>query len=99
VQYASIGRHSFWSFNSPARTVKRGHKVRITAFANFRLHWSADNWQTINDVDSAGTQFGIHFVDVAVPESPSANITPVRFTFFWTESGKWEGRDFEIAVT
>lgn len=66
----------FWSFNSPARTVKQGHKVRITALANFRLHWSADNWQTISDLDSAGTKFGLYFVDVDVPDSHKANLTP-----------------------
>jgi glucoamylase len=88
----------FWSFNSPARTVKQGHTVRITAFAKFRLQWSADNWQTISDLDSAGTKFGLYFVDVAVPDKPKANVTPLRFTFLWTESGTWEGRDFEIVV-
>ena len=90
-----FGNIQFWSFNSPARTVKQGHKVRITAFADFRLHWSVDNWHTIRDSKSAGTKFGVYFVDLA---DPKANLAPVRFTFFWTESAKWEGRDFEIAV-
>jgi glucoamylase len=88
----------FWSFNCPARSVRQGHKLRITALASFRLHWSADNWQTISDLYSAGTEFGLYYVDLVIPDSPKADLTPVRFTFFWTESGRWEGRDFEIAV-
>ena len=22
----------------------------------------------------------------------------IRFTFFWTDAGRWEGRDFEVPV-
>ena len=73
----------FWSFNSPARTVKQGHRVRITAFASFLLHWSADNWQTISDLDSAVTKFGLYFVDVAVPDSPKAS--PNATCFFYAK--------------
>ena len=88
----------FWSFNSPAKTVKPGQRLRITAFAAFRLHWSADNWQTISNSDSARTTLGIYFVDLTVADGPKDNPAPVRFTFFWKESSKWEGRDFEIAA-
>jgi len=41
------------------------------------------------------TALGIHFADVAVP---SAQRSAVRFTFFWPEGGRWEGRDFGIEV-
>lgn len=88
----------FWSFDSPARTVRQGHKVRITAFAKFRLRWSEDGWETVNDLDSGGTKLGVCFVDLAVPESAAGNPIALRFTFFWTESEKWEGRDFAILV-
>jgi glucoamylase len=83
----------FWSFHTPAKSVGRGHKLRITAVAPFRLHWSADDWQSFEDRDSTGTSLGLDYVDLDIQDQG-----PIRFTFFWTKSGKWEERDFEVAV-
>jgi len=47
------------------------------------------------DTDSTPTAFGIDFADIPVAAGQSA---PIRFTFFWRESRRWEGRDFEIDV-
>jgi hypothetical protein len=38
---------------------------------------------------------GPEFVDVQVPREQQA---PLRFTFFWTDRGCWEGRDYEVGV-
>jgi glucoamylase len=87
----------FWSFRSPAKTVQRGHTLRITALVDFRLRWSLDNWQSINDRDSTGTSLGLSYVDLHVNAS-AENHVPARFTFFWVGSGTWEGVDFEVTV-
>jgi hypothetical protein len=34
-------------------------------------------------------------VDIQVPPAQRA---PVRFTFFWTVAGRWEGRDFQVGT-
>jgi glucoamylase len=88
--YANI---QFWSINTPAKTVGRGHKLRITALKDFRLRWSVDNWATTNDHASISTSLGLDYVDLEIGDQG-----PVRFTFFWTEPGTWESRDFEVAV-
>ncbi len=83
----------FWSVNTPAKYVAPGHKLRITALAPFRLRWSVDNWSTVNDRESTDTSLGLDYVDLDIGDRG-----PVRFTFFWTKSGAWENRDFEVQV-
>jgi glucoamylase len=83
----------FWSINTPAKQVGRGHKLRITALKDFCLRWSVDDWATTNDRASISTSLGLDYVDLEIEERG-----PVRFTFFWMEAGTWESRDFEVAV-
>jgi len=49
----------------------------------------------VHDSPSVSTAVGSDFVDIAVPAGQAA---PLRFTFFWTEPGRWEGRDFVVAI-
>ncbi|MEK7378686.1 MAG: glycoside hydrolase family 15 protein, partial [Candidatus Binatota bacterium] len=84
-----------WKPNRQVCTVKKRCTLRIMAPAPFRLHWSRDDWQNVEDAPSLSTSLGIEFVDIPVAETQHA---PIRFTFFWTGSGRWEGRDYEVAV-
>jgi glucoamylase len=84
-----------WKFTRQARSVKRGYVLRIQVLASFRLHWSGDEWQTANDTHSTTTTLGVEFVDIPILAAQQA---PVRFTFFWPESDRWEGRDYLVAV-
>jgi glucoamylase len=84
-----------WKHNRQCPTVQRGYTLRIQCRAAFRLHWSADEWQTINDTPSTATALGIEFTDIAIASEQRA---PVRFTFFWNESEQWEGKDYVVAV-
>jgi glucoamylase len=84
-----------WKPNRQPCAVRRGYTLRIQAPAPFRLHWSADEWQTPQDAPSSPTTLGIEFVDIAIPPGQRA---PIRFNFFWTESGRWEGRDYAVTV-
>ncbi len=38
---------------------------------------------------------GHEYVDIRVAPGQKA---PVRFTFFWTTVGHWEGRDFQVGI-
>lgn len=84
-----------WKPNRKVCRVKKGYTLRIQAPAPFRLHWSRDDWQNVEDTISSPSGLGVEFVDITV--SPT-QVAPFRFTFFWTESGRWEGRDYEVAV-
>jgi glucoamylase len=84
-----------WKFTRQARNVKRGYVLRIQVPATFRLHWSDDEWKTVNDTPSSTTTLGVEFVDIPILAAQRA---PIRFTFFWTASGHWEGRDYMVSV-
>jgi len=84
-----------WKFTRQVRAVKRGYVLRIQAQASFRLHWSDDEWQTVKDTPSSATTLGVEFVDIPILAAQQA---PIRFTFFWTLSEAWEGRDYLVSV-
>ena len=84
-----------WKPNRNVRSIKPGITLRVQAPAAFRLRWSIDEWQTVNDTLSSNTDLGIGFVDIPIHASQRA---PVRFTFFWTAQERWEGRDHEVAI-
>ena len=84
-----------WKFTRQVRSVKHGYVLRIQALASFRLHWSDDEWQTAKDTPSSGNVLGVDFADIPIIATQSA---PIRFTFFWTGSNSWEGRDFMVSI-
>lgn len=94
---AGVGRKDLeiWKPVRQVREVETGHTLRIQAPVRFRLRWSPDEWQTIADSDSISSGLGIEYVDL--PILP-AQRSPIRFTFFWTDADRWEGRDYEVTV-
>lgn len=84
-----------WKPNRQPRTVVRGYTLRLQSPAAFRLRWTRDEWQNAMDTMSSPTALGIEFADIPISEDQQA---PIRFTFFWTQTNRWEGRDYEVAV-
>ncbi len=84
-----------WKPIRQVRQIAAGNVLRVQAPAPFLLHWTADEWQTVKDTTTNSSNLGICFVDIPVPTRQKA---PVRFTFFWTQSERWEGRDYEVKV-
>lgn len=84
-----------WKTNRRVRAVKRGYTLRVQASNSFRLHWTADEWTTVQDTPSSATALGIEFVDIPIVAAQRA---PIRFTFLWTKSNSWEGRDYVVAI-
>ncbi len=84
-----------WKFNRQVRTVAAGSTLRVQAASSFRLRWTHDEWTTLKDGDALTTAVGVHYLDTPIP---SAQRAPLRFTFYWTDSDRWEGRDFAVEV-
>ncbi|MBI4317189.1 MAG: hypothetical protein HY675_01760 [Chloroflexi bacterium] len=84
-----------WKPNRQVHAVRNGCTLRIQAPAAFRLRWSQDDWQTVNDTPACSTSLGISFLDIPIPPTQQA---PIRFTFFWTDGGRWEGQDYEVGI-
>jgi glucoamylase len=88
-------RFEVWKYTRQVRRVRNGATLRVELDAPFRLHWSCDEWQTVNDTGSAGTAIGIDFVDIPIGAEQRS---PARFTFFWSQSNSWEGRDYVVEI-
>ena len=84
-----------WKPTRRVRIMSADKVLRIQAEAPFRLRWTSDEWQAFRDSASIATGLGAHFVDIPVS---SEQKMPLRFTFLWTETQHWEGRNYEVEV-
>jgi glucoamylase len=91
-------RHEFWSFRHPPRRMPQGKILRLVNHAKAEVVWSSNGWQ---DVQRTGmtleNTLGLWFADLPTTKVPAG--ARVEFTFFWEEGQRWEGRNFEVAVT
>jgi glucoamylase len=84
-----------WTFNRRVRSVPPGWILRVQAKAPFTLHWTCGEWVAALDTQSTATAVSTEFVDIPLAPGQRA---PVRFTFYWSGEGRWEGRDYQVEV-
>jgi len=85
-----------WKLSRQVRSLPAGGVLRIQAAAKFRLSWTTDEWNRTQDTESTPVGTGHEFVDIRVSPGQRA---PIRFRFFWTAAGNWEGRDFQVDIS
>jgi glucoamylase len=69
-----------WRFNQKARSIPQGKILRIEALAPNSVRWTADNWQSAQDVASSDMGLGIHVVDLPQARAcPRAAPFPLPF--------------------
>jgi glucoamylase len=86
-----------WKPDRQVRFMRKGSILRIHGAEPFRLRWSSDGWTTQSDTESSANALEIDFVDLPVTVSSSRDVC-IRFTFFWRNSNRWEGQDYDITV-
>ena len=84
-----------WKHARQVSQIAPGTTLRLLCRAPFRLRWSADDWQTSQDLESTSVLAGVASADL--PTS-AAQRTPLCFTFFWPETGQWEDRDYQVCM-
>jgi glucoamylase len=84
-----------WKFGRQPMSVKAGRPLRVQVPAAFMLRWTANEWVEIHDSESTATALGIEFVDIPISQEQRA---PIRFTFYWRGTARWEGRDYQVNV-
>jgi len=85
-----------WRFNNKPRTLPCGKKLRILLMEPAVVHWSFDNWQTSQDSNSEESGWNLQHVDLPT-ETLSAG-RQILFTFYWKNTARWEGRDYQVTV-
>lgn len=85
-----------WLFNHKLRAALASRPLRIEASAPARLHWTANEWVSAHDTELLDEGLGSYAYEFAPGEFKAGEI--LKFTFYWPEAGRWEGRDFSIAI-
>ncbi len=88
--------YAIWRFNHKCRSIPLGKILRIEVLAPANVHWSTDDWCTIHDTNTRDTRLGLHIADLSM--APISSGSTVRFTFYWPEAERWEGRDFSVHI-
>jgi glucoamylase len=87
---------AIWTFHQQRGRLLAGKNLRIDCLSWAKVHWSADDWKTAKDVETTDSKLGVHYAIL-----DTAALQPgclVRFTFYWPEPKKWEGRDFAVTI-
>ena len=85
-----------WRLNNKCRWVDSGKDLRVELPARALVHWSADGWRTVRHTPTNSTGLGMHVADL--PVGRLAPETRIDFTFYWQETGEWEGKDFSVFI-
>jgi glucoamylase len=85
-----------WKPNRRVRRIPAGVTFRIIVAKPFQLHWSFGDWSSVTDTRSTPTALALDYVDIKVAPAERG---PIRFTFFWVEEQRWEGRDYTVEIT
>lgn len=83
-------------FNHKLRAIRADQRLRLEVYAPAELHWSSDEWTTVNHELTTEIVPGVW-----TREFQPGTLTPgraLRFTYYWPEERRWEGRDFIISV-
>ncbi len=92
-----VATRATWRFSGPRPSMPAGRILRLELLAPARVHYSIDGRQTWADLDARDTGLGVWVADV--PESDLlASGSAVEFTFWWMESGLWEGSDYRVDI-
>ncbi len=88
--------HATWRFERPLRRLRPSAILRIETPARATVRWSDDDWRSVRDADAVDTGIGLFVTDLPTARLEVGRV--VRFTFFWPDSARWEGRDFQVEV-
>ena len=92
----TISPRMVWRFNHKIRSLPTGKILRIETIAPAVIHWSADDWHTVQDVTTHDVGLGIDIADLTTQALPERK--QVKFTFYWPDAGHWECADFSVRV-
>ncbi len=88
--------HAVWTPRFPRGEIDAGQTLCVCLPAPALVHYGIDAWQGVGDVTATDRGLGLY-----VAELPSATLKrgqSVQFTYYWTESSTWEGRDYETRI-
>lgn len=89
--------HEIWGPRYRPSEIQSGNLLSFALHTCACVHWSSDNWLTIQDSYTSDTGLGIHLLHLPTAELKVG--TCLRFTFNWLDHNTWEGQDYAIQIT
>ena len=74
-----------WKLNRRVRRVQFGSTLRVQLPRRFRLRWSDDHWNSLNDTTSTFTSLELFYVDSPIVRHHKA----IHFSLYWLDSQTW----------
>jgi glucoamylase len=87
---------TIWSPSFPWRELNAGRRLCICLPAPARVRYGFDGWNSPADLATRDRGLGLYTVELPVSRLGTGQW--VDFTFYWTASERWEGRDFRVVV-
>ena len=88
--------YEIWQCDKAFATLARGKTLCIALPRPATIHWGINGWNGLQDTDTQDTGLGIHTADL--PTGTLAAGGTVEFTFFWHDTGAWDGRDHTVSI-
>lgn len=88
--------HGIWGPRYRPRKLQQGNRLTIALREHALVRWGINGWKDSQDYETWDTG-----LDVWVSELTVINLKAgetVQFTFYWHDTGKWEGQDYEMTV-
>ena len=86
-----------WRFNHQVRTISAGKTLRLETHAPAQVRWSTDDWESVVEGVTRDSGLGVHVIDLSTGDLAPGSV--VFFTFYWPAAEKWEGKNFEVAIS
>lgn len=99
-RYAKIKTSSdlmIWSFAHQIPQAQAAKRFRLQTDEAARIHWSDDNWATTHE--DVSTHVGLGIFAYTFDAHRFAAGAQLKWTFYWTESNRWEGRDWSVSFS
>ncbi len=85
-----------WTFLQQRTRIPRGKDLRLDVWAPAKVHWSPDEWHTVEETVTEDPHLGVHWARLNTGDLKPG--TKVQFTFFWPGENRWENRNYELSV-
>ena len=94
VKNRTVSAMDIWTMAHQVPYIHQGRILRIITAKSSTIHWSGDDWATVNDLVTVDSGIGCWFGDV--PTELLQVGARIVFTFLWSKG--WEGKDFQVMI-
>ncbi|HET7062185.1 MAG TPA: hypothetical protein VFI43_08420, partial [Nitrosospira sp.] len=85
-----------WTFKQKLSDFRPWRRLRIEVYGAALLHWTENNWETAHDIELPDEGLGVFAHEFE--KGRFGHATELKFTFYWHQPQRWEGRDFSLQV-